>query len=229
MYYTTIQYNYKSVFSSFNSLKSKSTLFFFILYSSFFIFFILYCLFFIIAMTKIHLKSHSSAIINNYLFFYKSPQAPLPSLPRNRSFIAVFISGRIYCAFMVCKVTAKRDSRPPPCPPSSTSLYDAKKGRQLGASHIRLSRIRPVCVRPCVWRKQKQKSHMLVEPETESGRQAGAKNMLMSIILCVICFHASSVHPLWLPPPISRLLPLHSLFMVLSLWIFIFIFAQCLR
>lgn len=25
--------------------------------------------------------------------------------------------------------------------------------------------------------------------------------MLMSIILCVICFHASSAHPLWLLPP----------------------------
>lgn len=38
--------------------------------------------------------------------------------------------------------------------------------------------------------------------------------MLMSIILCVICFHASSAHPLWLPTPLH--LPPQCL--LLSCW-----------
>lgn len=108
---------------------------------------------------------------------------------------------------MVCKVTATRDS-PHLAPFSlSLSLYDAKKGRQLGASHIRLSRIRPVCVRPCVCDENKNKSRTgsWKQNQNQAGRQAGAKNMLMSIILCVICFHASSAHPLWLPPAFSPL------------------------
>lgn len=71
--------------------------------------------------------------------------------------------------------------------------------------------------RVCVWGKKKQKTKATkgrqargVQPgREEPGSQAGAKNMLMSIILCVICFHASSTHRLWqtAPLPLQQLLP----------------------